>query len=232
MRSEPPKSLERAVGLLLPPACREEVLGDLCEKYEAPRQYVATAIRVVPAVILSRIRRTSDAQTLMMAAALVYASFLGAVWFTDKSLLNDQRTLGRIAIPAFAALAFLIFDDAWTSDHGRSPVRLVRGAALGLGAGCVFVAGSMPLQAVLLGCAAGLLMISGLRLLLPIETANLQSTAGPAVPNAHPAMNALVIGAVVFVVVLVVELLGLNSRMVMIAVFLVLAVSRTWNRKE
>jgi len=34
------------------------------------------------------------------------------------------------------------------------------------------------------------------------------------------------------VVVLVLELLGLKSPMVIIAVFLVLAVSRTWNRKE
>jgi hypothetical protein len=232
MRSEPPKSLERVVGLLLPPACREEVLGDLYEKCETPRQYAATAARVVPSVILSRIRRTSDAQTLMMAAALVYASFLGAVWFTDKSLLNDQRTFGQIAIPAFVALAFLIFDDAWTADRSGSPVRLLRGGALGLGAGSIFVVVSMPLQAVLLGCAASLLMISGVRLLLPVETTKLQSTAGPVVANGHPAMNALVIGVVVFVVVLVLELLGLKSPMVIIAVFLVLAVSRTWNRKE
>lgn len=232
MRSEPPKSLERVVGLLLPPARREEVLGDLYEKCETPRRYVSTAARVVPAVILSRIRRTSDAQTLVMGALLLYMSFLGAAWFTDRSLLNDQRMFWRLAVPVVIALVFLVFDDAWTSDRRRNPVRLVRGAVLGLGAGCVFVTGSMPLRAVMLGCAAGLLMISGVRILFPAETAKLQRVSGPPLMTAKTTMNLVLaaVGSVGIAVVLVG--IGLKPGMAAVVIFLAAVSFGSRMRKE
>ena len=94
----PPKALERFVGLLLPPACREEVLGDLCEKYETPRQYVATAARVVPSIILSRIRRTTDLQLLVIEASVLYGSYLASAWYRHHALLS-KPDLQRLAIP-------------------------------------------------------------------------------------------------------------------------------------
>ena len=232
MRSEPPKSLERVVGLLLPPACREEVLGDLYEKCETPRQYVSTAARVAPSVILSRIRRTSDAQTLVMGAMLLYMSFLGAAWFTDKNLLNDQRMFWRLAMPVVIALVFLMLDDAWTSARTHSPVRLVRGAALGRGVGCVFVAGWMPLRAILLGFGAGLLMISGVRILFPAETAKLQSAGGPPLINARTAINLVGTVGVVFAIAVFLVGVGLKPGMVAVVIFVVAVGVGTRMRKE
>ena len=60
MTSVPPKGIEPAIGLLIPPACREEVLGDLYQRYVGLPQYIFDAMRAVPLVILSRVRRTTD----------------------------------------------------------------------------------------------------------------------------------------------------------------------------
>lgn len=64
MHSAPPKTAERIVGFLIPPASREEVLGDLYERCTSSGQYILDALLVLPRVILSRIRRTTDAQVL------------------------------------------------------------------------------------------------------------------------------------------------------------------------
>ena len=69
MHSAPPKAVEKIVGLLIPPASREEVLGDLFERYTSSGQYILEALLVVPMVIASRIRRNTG-QTV---AAKVHA---------------------------------------------------------------------------------------------------------------------------------------------------------------
>ena len=56
----PPKVIERVVQLLMPPASREHVLGDLSERYVSPRQYLVDALRTLPFVVVSRVRRTSN----------------------------------------------------------------------------------------------------------------------------------------------------------------------------
>jgi hypothetical protein len=113
MPSGPSKTLEAIVGLLLPPACREEVLGDLYERYRGPVQYIFLAMRVVPFVILSRIRRTADARVLLMEALLIYASYLTAAWYADRMLLIEQWGFYRLAVPAVLAVVFVMFEDAW-----------------------------------------------------------------------------------------------------------------------
>ncbi len=54
--------METIVGALLPPSCREPVMGDLCERYTSPGQYLADAFRTVPFVLWSQIRRSFDVQ--------------------------------------------------------------------------------------------------------------------------------------------------------------------------
>ena len=68
MPSAPPRVMEAVVGFLLPPACREHVLGDLHERYTSPRQYLVDALLAVPLVIASRIRRTTDPDVFLMEA--------------------------------------------------------------------------------------------------------------------------------------------------------------------
>ena len=79
----PSKKLEMLAAFLIPPASREEVLGDLHERYKSPGRYLFDAFSTAPFVILSRIRRTTDPQLLLMEALLLYASFLVVAWYMD-----------------------------------------------------------------------------------------------------------------------------------------------------
>lgn len=132
MPDGPSPGLERIVGAVIPPACREEVLGDLREKYISPFQYVRLAISVVPFVILSRIRRTSDLQMRMTEALLIYACFLAAAWYNERAVLTTQQGLFRVAIPTAVNLLDLFFEDAWAGGS-KWVLWLVRGLALGIG---------------------------------------------------------------------------------------------------
>src|SRR5262245_31327768 len=58
MEARPSPIAEAIVGRLLPPSCREVVLGDLHERYVSDRQYALDAIRTIPFVIWGQIRRT------------------------------------------------------------------------------------------------------------------------------------------------------------------------------
>lgn len=70
-----PRSLERGIGWLVPPASREHVLGDLAELYRSPGQYLWDALSVLPGVILGQIRRTTDPPR-MLALTLVLVGML------------------------------------------------------------------------------------------------------------------------------------------------------------
>lgn len=99
MQPGPSKGMEAAVAVLIPPACREEVLGDLYERYRSRPQYVADAARTLPLVIWSRMRRTTEPRVFLLEALAVYLSFHAAHWIVAGpagSLL--------LAIPSFAML--------------------------------------------------------------------------------------------------------------------------------
>jgi hypothetical protein len=72
----PPDWLERIVLSAIPPAAREAVAGDLWETYRSPRQYAAEALRTVPFVIASQVRRNLNPPAIMLQAALIFV-FLG-----------------------------------------------------------------------------------------------------------------------------------------------------------
>jgi hypothetical protein len=57
-RRGPSKWAEAIVGLLLPRERREEILGDLHERYRSPWLYALDALRIVPLVILSELWRS------------------------------------------------------------------------------------------------------------------------------------------------------------------------------
>jgi len=57
METHPPGLIERIVERLLPSTCRDEVLGDLRERYRTPVQYVSDALSVLPFVIVCHLRR-------------------------------------------------------------------------------------------------------------------------------------------------------------------------------
>jgi len=180
MPSRPPKILEAIVSIFIPPACREEVLGDLHERYTRPVQYVFLAMRVVPFVIVSRIRRTADAQILMMEGLLIYASYLAAAWYTDTTLLMDQWGFFRLAVPPVLAVAFMIVEDAWSPLKERSALRLTGEVAMGTLFAFLLMVRRLPDTLNLVGASASLLLVSTVRIMFRPQVDRPQAAAGPA----------------------------------------------------
>lgn len=187
-RSGPSKAAEMVVGILLPTACREEVLGDFRERYVSPAQYAFEAIRTVPLIILSRIRRTADPQVLFMHSLALYLSFVGAAWFQDRAFLDSERGLLCLAIPVVVVMFGIILEDAYAKPSPRAALELARGPAAGIGL-AVFVEilfrtnrspFAIPFRIVLDACAMSLLLCSTIRLLFPPLTNQLQGAKVPA----------------------------------------------------
>jgi hypothetical protein len=182
MDSGPSKIAEAIVAVFIPPACREEVLGDLHERYGSPGQYSLDALRTVPLVIVARIRRTADPQVLLMQGFAWYASFLGAAWLKDGAFLREQWGLLRLAIPAAMAMLGLILEDTYAKPGRRSPLDLARGPVLGLSLalasqGMFRISNpdlAVPGWIALYGCAISLLLSSAVRMLFPSATGRLQ----------------------------------------------------------
>lgn len=188
MGSGPSRSAEAVVSLLVPPACREEVLGDLYERYCSPRQYFLEAARTMPLVILSRIRRTADPQVLVIQAFALYMSYLGAAWLRDGALPQEPWRLLQLAVPAGMALLGLVLEDAYAIRGRRAPMGLARGPLVGLGLALVsqgvLWAGkpdwTVPRGILLNGCAMSLLLSSAVRMLFPPAADQLQGVNAPA----------------------------------------------------
>lgn len=171
----PPRILERIVGILTPPACREVVLGDLHQRYRSPLYYISDAWYAVPCVVYSRIRRTADAGVLLMDAMLVYASFLAAAWQLDRELLYSQYGLLQLAIPSAIAVIAIMLCDAYARPEGKSAWRPLLQGVMGIGLVCfaqsAFAAAkfsfALPWWLVAAGGASGLVSIAAIAMLFP-----------------------------------------------------------------
>jgi hypothetical protein len=186
--SGPSGAAEAMVAILLPPARREEVLGDLHERYVSPAQYAFEALRTVPLVILSRIRRTADPQVLLMHALALYLSFSGAAWAQDHAFLGSEGGLLHLTIPIAAVLLGMILEDAYAKPAQRPALLMARGPAVGI-ALALFVQiyfrfnrspSAISSWIFLEGSAASLLLCSAIRLLFRPAAHQLQGAAAPA----------------------------------------------------
>lgn len=188
MHSGPSKTAEAIVAAFVPPACREEVLGDLHERYSSAGQYALDAVRAIPLVIFSRIRRTADPQLLLMQAFALYASFLGAAWLNDRAFLTEQWGLLRLAIPAATVIIGMILADAYAKSGWRSSLNSALGPALGVvlalaSQGTLRItdpALAVPNWIMLYGCAISFLLSSAIRMLFPPTTRQFQRINVPA----------------------------------------------------
>lgn len=188
MHAAPSRFAEALVAVVLPPACREEVLGDLHERYRSPWQYASDALLTAPLVVWSRIRRTADAQVLLIQAFALYLSFLGAAEWTDAALLHEQWGMVKLAIPAAMFLLGSVLEDAYACPGRRSLLALVRGPLVGLGMALlsqgVVRAGSsdllIPGRVLISGCGMSLLLASAVRMLFAPFAGSLKGAAGPA----------------------------------------------------
>lgn len=188
MQPAPPGIMEAIVGLLLPPACREEVLGDLHERYTSTRPYIVDAISTLPLVIVSRIRRTTDPVVVLMEALALYTSFVLAAWWLDPALLYHPSGLLRLAMPVAVTLIAVVLGDVYANPAKRSPLKPILGVAFGVGfaflSQAVLSAGNAELAVsrsiMITGGGLGLLLVSSTRMLFPPLGDRPQSASGPA----------------------------------------------------
>jgi hypothetical protein len=140
-QSRPPELMEKIVRLLAPPASREHVMGDLSERYRSPGQYLTEALRSLPFIIVSQIRRSSN---LARSAIGAYALFLMLNARTEHNWLSA-------ALPTLVAMIALVLRDAYRAPSEASVVTRRPGllAALDVGAIVVCVALSQAVIALL-----------------------------------------------------------------------------------
>jgi hypothetical protein len=134
MMAHPPELAEDLVGWFLPPACREEVLGDLCESYANILQYALGVATVVPRVIVSQIRRNTDAWIFLLTTCGVCYSV--AAGLVNLSLEGDPNGLLRLAIPVVPAVLILLVRNGFASleDRRRRAITLDITVAMGVAA--------------------------------------------------------------------------------------------------
>ncbi len=167
MESGPPEIIEIAIGWLIPVACREEVLGDLRERYRSLPQHLFEAACTVPCVIWSRIRRTTDAVLLLVEWLLVYGMQVFAAVCLNRNALFDNLAYLHLAIPPTIILAVTILFDAYADPRTRR-FDPVLGPAAGLGLAAAF--GSfLPTFVFTLGAVSGALLVAALRVTFPPE---------------------------------------------------------------
>jgi hypothetical protein len=170
MESGPPKIAEVLVYWLLPPACREEVIGDMRERNQSASQYLVEATHTIPSVIYSRIRRTTDAVVTLMAAVSMYTAFVASARWLAPQLLLSEYGFARLTIPPAISLVAIILADAYSNPKKRSLFKPLLGPVLGLALSyAVELNHSLSIPATVLawGGALSLLLVLTLRLIFP-----------------------------------------------------------------
>ena len=113
MTSSPPAVIESVVGLFVPPLAREHVLGDLAERYISLGQYMLDALRTVPAIVISQIRRTSYFSlwpVIGLGLTIAFGRGTEAWW-------------PRAVIPSVITLLAFMFRDAYRVPDLQHPRR-------------------------------------------------------------------------------------------------------------
>jgi hypothetical protein len=161
--------IESLFRLLLPPASREHVLGDLHEKYKSRREFVVAALSVLGYVIFGRIRRTTDFQVFLMETFAVYSSFLATAWWLGReSFLHNDAGFLRLAIPTALIAIGLLLSNAY-ADPAKEPRGMQRIFETAGSISVAFLGGSfaVPFETLLYGSCTSLVLVSTLRILFP-----------------------------------------------------------------
>ncbi len=174
--------IERIVGIFIPPACREEVLGDLRERNDGVQLFIYDALRTIPLVIVSRIRRTTDSVVLLMESFCCYVSFLAVAFVAQPSMIATEEGLLRLAIPGAIALFVLVIADAYANPRKKSVLRPVLAVALAFA--CVFlvhlIRPLLPGFMLAVGSGMSMMLLLAMRMLFPPLADRPQQVQGPA----------------------------------------------------
>jgi hypothetical protein len=171
-----PRLVENLLYLLLPPDCREHVLGDLQERCTSTKSYLMDALSVLGPVIISRIRRTTDFQVFLMEALTIYVCLATAAWYLgEQSFLYSDAGFVRLVLPTSVAVIALLFCNAYSDLNRRSLNTAILQSAgslslATLGQALIFDAHAdlaVPFRILLYGSFFSCLLISPLRILFP-----------------------------------------------------------------
>jgi hypothetical protein len=184
LETRPPVLIDAVVRALIPPVCREHVIGDLWERYRSPWQFVLDAAGTIPFVVASQIRRTSTLAGVIIHAFTLLVS-LG---------VGSKRTGVAVAALGGAMLGFVL-RDAYKRGISVSvrqvAIDLVFGAG-GLIASQAMVALVLPRQMLPLPAYAGCLAAFGVIFLLRLQNPNLGGIPRQAMTHVPATFEALV----------------------------------------
>ena len=77
------------------------------------------AVHTLPYVIVSQIRRTSDAVIVSVEAVMLWAAFYGAARFLQMPLPSHANTWVRLLIPTIVPVVALVMTDAYVDPQRR-----------------------------------------------------------------------------------------------------------------
>lgn len=138
----PPALLEGVIRVLLPPAARESVLGDLWERYRSPRQFLSEGVGTLSYVVAAQARRGTSAPIIGLQVFILFACLGGFVpTLRPEAVPNSMRA----GIPVAAALLGLILRNVY-----REPGAPVRQGLLDAATAAAMVLASQGLLALLL----------------------------------------------------------------------------------
>jgi hypothetical protein len=183
MESGPSKIAEALVYWLLPPACREEILGDMRERNQGSAQFLIEATCTVPSMIYSRIRRTTDAVVALMQAVSLYTAYVMSALWLNRDLLLRGYGFSRLAVPTAICLLAIMLGDAYSDPKKRSPCRILFGPTVGIALTYTLELNhgwALPMPTLAWGGAFGFFTVSTLRLTFPPATERSQTVAVPA----------------------------------------------------
>jgi hypothetical protein len=141
MEPRPPRLIEAIIERLVPPACRESVLGDWNERYDSAPRYVLRAFSALPFLVASQVRRTSKVENVVSEAVVIYLAFALEFFVRPASLVAHQVLIPILTVMCTALFA-LVIRDAYADPEDRSAARTIRDA-------CIAIAAIVCVEAVL-----------------------------------------------------------------------------------
>lgn len=125
---KPPEFLERLVSILIPPDYRDQVLGDLAERYRSAPGYFYDAASAIPAAIIGRIRRSMSLRVFLLQLVAVYASVAAAaatmIWSVEPQ--SFSQIAATTVVMMSALMTWRIYLSQRYTPRGTHILRVIR----------------------------------------------------------------------------------------------------------
>ena len=113
MTYRPSRQLERIVETLIPPAYREQALGDLAECSRSQREYLGNLASIFPGMLRSQIVRRVHPWGFVFNTMVSAVSFVVTQGYPRASFFGQPGAWLRLAVPWIVWIAGLVLADAY-----------------------------------------------------------------------------------------------------------------------